>query len=159
MKSDVRISLLPISCLNFSLSFISLSSDGRVNFPFEDFFGDLLCLSNECTTFSSRSLFPFDCELKIVGTTDSLATCAPVSWKLARLSTDSWSRHCFQRLAPKDPNIVGTVLDAVCLLLLKVPECRKPSGSVVEITVSSRHWKLLWLSGRLIGVCSSFMQL
>ena len=112
---------------------------------------------NECTTFWSRSLFPFDCELRIVETTDYLSKFAPVSWMPLRLSTDSWSRHCFQRRLPKDPNIVGTMLAAVCLLLLDAPECGKPSGSsVVEIMMaSSRRRKFRWLWARLIGVCSS----
>ena len=37
----------------------------------------------------------------------------PISWLPAQLSTDSWSRHCFQELTSKDPNMVEP-----CLLLL-----------------------------------------
>ena len=61
----------------------------------QGFCGDFLC-----TTFWSRSLFPSDCELELVETTDPLSKFAPVSWMPSRLSTDSWSRHCFQRLSP-----------------------------------------------------------
>ena len=43
----------------------------------------------------------------------------------------------FQRLVPEDPAIVGTLLAAVCLLLLDAPECGKPFGSSeVEIMVA-----------------------
>ena len=46
----------------------------------------------------------------------------------------------------------GTLLAAVCLLLLDTPECGKPSGScMVETAASSWLGKL---SGRLMGVCS-----
>ena len=98
---------------------------------------------NECTTFKSRSFFPFDWELKRGETTDSLSRFAPVSRKPLRMSTDAC--HCLQRLSPERPNTVGTLLAAVCMLL----------PSVVEIVVaSSRRGKFRWLSGRLIGVCS-----
>ena len=68
MKSDVRISLFPISCLNFSfIQFLlshSLSSDGRVNFPFKDFL-EIFCLS---TNYARR----FDLDLSFLLT---------VNWK------------------------------------------------------------------------------
>ena len=60
-KSDVRISLLSISRLHFSLSFIQsllshyLSSDGRVNLPFKDFLeilSHLQCLHNVLISIS-----------------------------------------------------------------------------------------------------------
>ena len=69
-----KISLLPISCLNFSLSFIHFFAEPfsllawRSQLSVHGVCGDFLSL-NECTTVRSRSLFPFDCELKIVGTT------------------------------------------------------------------------------------------
>ena len=124
MKSDIRIFLLPVPRLNFSLNFIKhfaepLSLLGRPSqISIQGFFWRFSLSLNECTTFWSRYLFPFDCTLKIVGITDSLSKFAPVSWMPERLSTDSWSRHFFQRRAPKDLNIVGTLLAAVCLLLL-----------------------------------------
>ena len=101
LKSDVRISLLPISRLNFSFSFVQFCSRNARRFDL-----DLSSL--------------FDCELKLVETTDSLSTLAPVACMLARLSTNSG--RCFQELTRKDPNMVGTMLAAVCLLLLDVPE-------------------------------------
>ena len=53
----------------------------------------------ECTTFWSPSLFLFTL-LKMVETTDSLSTLAPVACVLARLSTNSV--RYFQGLAPED---------------------------------------------------------
>ena len=82
LKCAVRISLLPISRLNScsaSYNLVlsnSLSSDGRINFPFMDFV--------EIFSFSERMhnvvcdldlVFSFDCELKIVGTTFSVQIC------------------------------------------------------------------------------------
>ena len=55
-------------------------------------------------------------------------------------------------------NVEGTLFAAVCFLVLDAPECGKPSGSVVEITIaSSWHWKSWWLSERWTGVCSVSM--
>ena len=51
-----------------------------------------------------------------------------------RLSTNSG--RCLQRLAPEDPNMVGTVLAPVCLLLLDAPECGNSFGSVLR-----RRWR------------------
>ena len=161
--SDVRISLLPMSRLAFSLSFTQFLLSHSLSLwtaksPFRSRILGRSILSNECTTFWSRCLSPFDCEQKIVETTHYLSKFAPVSWMPLRLPTDSWSRHCFQRLLPKDPNIVRSLLAAVCLLLLDAPECRNYSGSsVVEIVASSRRGKLRWPSQTLVGVCSSFM--
>ena len=68
LKSKVRISLFPISRLNlgvmqFLMSY-SLSSDVQLNFPSKDLWRFLLSF-NECTTFVSRSPFPFEeCEPK-----------------------------------------------------------------------------------------------
>ena len=77
-------------------------------------------------SFWSRSLFSFDSELKMAETTDSLSTLAPVPCLFTRLSTNSGSR--FQRLAPEDPNKMGHMLAAVCLLLLDAP-AQGTSGS------------------------------
>ena len=74
--------------------------------------------------FESRPLFPFDCVLKVVVSTDSLSEIASVSWRPGRL--DTWSAICFQRL--RGQNVEGTLLAAVCLLLLDAPGCDKPLG-------------------------------
>ena len=52
-------------------------------------------------------------------------------------------------------NKVGTVLAAVCRLLLEAPECRgKLTSSEAAIVASYSCWKMRILVGRLIGVCS-----
>ena len=57
----------------------------------------------------SRSLFPFDCELKSVVATDSLINSAPISWGPRR--PDTWLALCFQILQ------IPTVMK-LCQLLL-----------------------------------------
>ena len=83
MNSDVRICLLPISCVNVSLSFIqfllsqTLSSDGRVNFPLKVFFGAFLYLSTNAQRFDldlSSLLNRFSLQI--------CTTCTTVSWML-----------------------------------------------------------------------------
>ena len=52
-------------------------------------------------------------------------------------------------------NKVGTLLAAVCWLLLEAPECRgklRSSGAVIVESYSC--WTLMFLIGRLIGVSS-----
>ena len=124
MKFKFLIDLLKKQCQNFSFPNFSAqpqpqldtifaellsSSDGQVNFPFKDLWRFSLSL-NECTTFVSRSLFPFDCELKIVVATDAISNSAPVSLRPERLDT----RHapCFPR--PEGPNSDDTLLAAAC---------------------------------------------
>ena len=108
-NSNILTLLFPISRHNCSFSFVQFFAEpfsllGRPSrLSVQGSSGDFLSLK-ECTTYSSRSLFAFDCELKIVETTDSLSTLAPVACMLARLSTNSG--RCFQGLAPQDPNMV-----------------------------------------------------
>ena len=68
-KSEIRISLFPIARLNLSLSFIQFSivipQTATATFRSRIFWRFALSL-NECTMFVSRSLSPFDCEVKIV---------------------------------------------------------------------------------------------
>ena len=116
----------------------------------QGFFGDFLSRGMH-DVLISISLFSFDWEMKMVATTDSPSTFTLVACMLARLSTDSG--RCFQRLTPEDPDMVETLLAAVCLLLLDAPGYGTSGSSAAEMMVaSSRHWKL---SGRLICVCSS----
>ena len=50
---------------------------------------------------------------------------------------------------------MGTVLAGVCRLLLDAPECRgRLRSSEAAIVASLSSWKLHFLVGRLIGVCS-----
>ena len=50
---------------------------------------------------------------------------------------------------------VGTLLATMCWLLLEAPECRGTlSSSEAVIVTSYSCWKLTFLVGRLIGVCS-----
>ena len=65
----------------------------------------------------SRSLFPFDCELKIIETTDSLSNSAPGR-------PDTFRAPCVERL--EGPNIIETLLAAACLLL-NASEFGRPS--------------------------------
>ena len=58
--------------------------------------------------------------VQMVEKTDLSSTSETIACMLAQLSTDS--SHCFQRLAPKDPDMVRTLLAAVCLLLLDAPK-------------------------------------
>ena len=61
------------------------------------------------------------------------------------------------RLVPDEPsfNKVGTLLAAVCWLLLDAPECRgKLRSSEAVIVASYSCWKLMLMVGKLIGVCS-----
>ena len=63
----------------------------------------------------------------------------------------------FLELVPTEPGVnkVGTVLACECRLLLDAPECRgKLRSSETAIVASYSCWKLLFLVGRLIGVCS-----
>ena len=90
-KSDVRISLFPISRIDFCFSFIqfllshSLSSDGHFSFPLKDFV-EAFCLSTNAKRFDLD---------------------------LSSLSIQTWKELI---LASLIPNTVGTLLAAVCLL-------------------------------------------
>ena len=108
---------------------------------------------NECTTFVSRSLLPFDCALKTDVATDSLSNSAPVSWRPGRHMT------CSQCPEARMTEQWRTLLAAACLMLLDAPEFGKPSGFVGIMVALSGNRKLRWRSGRLIGVCSVSMLL
>ena len=102
------------------------------------------------TTFWSRSLFPFDTDSKRLETTVSRSMSAQVSLMLVRLATELKSAISLLEPVPDEPsfNKVGTVLAAVCWLLLDAPECRGKlrSGSgdcrvvlLLETDVSGRR--------------------
>ena len=56
--------------------------------------------------------------------------------------------------APGFDNVV-TLLPVICWLLLEAPKCRgKLRSSDTVIVASYSYWKLMFLVGRLIGVCS-----
>ena len=94
---------------------------------------------NDCTTFWSRSLFPFDFKPRVETTGSVSMSAKKIPWcydsqPTHKLPTDSRSYF------PNDPSFdtVGTLTaDAVCLLLLEAPECRRDSRSSVVAVVAS----------------------
>ena len=89
--------------------------------------------------------------------TVSRSMSAQVSLMRVRLATELQSTTSVLELVPNEPgfNKVGTVLAAVCWLLLEAPECRgKLRSSEAVIVASYSCWNPMFLVGRLIGVCS-----
>ena len=118
-----------------------LSSDGRV----QDFL-KTFSMNGRTFDFDLASFLAVNwnqLELKI------LSKFAPISCLPAQLSTDSWSRHCFQELTSKQILTWWNPACCCCKLL--------NSGNLLDplwwiIVASSWRGNLLWLSGRLIGV-------
>ena len=74
-----------------------------------------------------------------IGVCSSPSTSAQVSQVLLRLSTESRSANTFVRLFPNEPGFdtVGTLLAAICWLLLDALESRGTSRFSVEAIVAS----------------------
>ena len=130
-KSNIKISVpnvspprLPQLCITFAEPIFLLGRQNQLSV--QGFCGDFVCLSMFAQRFGHDLFSPFGTDSKRLETTVSRSMSAQVSLMPVRLATEPYSAISLLELVPNEPclNKVGTVLAAMCCLLLDALECR-----------------------------------